>query len=78
MGVWGKNTETESPFLVCDSFIDWLQTISGTNTMYNLPVTPEAKLTDPMAFEPIHRNLTIGEPMDTVGGTPLCYVYEPW
>ncbi len=55
-----------------------MQTISGTNTMYNQPPTPEAKLTDNMGFEPLHRNLTIGVTMDTIGGTPLCYVYEPW
>ena len=60
--------------------LDWAnrQTIAGTNTMFNQPPTPEAVLTDNMGFEPLHRNLTIGETMDTVGGTPLCYVYEPW
>lgn len=60
--------------------LDWenRQTIAGTNTMFNQPPTPEAVLTDPMIFEPLHRNLTIGDTMDTVGGTPLCYVYEPW
>ncbi len=46
--------------------------------MYNSPPTPDAKLTDILGFEPIQRNLTIAETMDTVGGTPLCYVYEPW
>lgn len=46
--------------------------------MYNQPATPEAKLSDPMIFEPLNRNITIGAAMDTVGGTPLCYVYEPW
>jgi tyrosinase len=39
---------------------------------------PAAKLTDPLYFEPLHRNITIADPMDTMGGTPLCYVYEPW
>jgi tyrosinase len=46
--------------------------------MYNQPPSAEAKLTDNMGFEPINRNLTIGETMDTIGGTPLCYVYESW
>lgn len=60
--------------------LDWenRQTISGTNTMFNQPPTPEAKLDDPMRFEPLNRDITIGQAMDTVGGTPLCYVYEPW
>ncbi|OIW29032.1 Di-copper centre-containing protein [Coniochaeta ligniaria NRRL 30616] len=60
--------------------LDWenRQTISGTNTMYNQPPTPQAVLTDNMGFEPLHRNITIKAAMDTVGGTPLCYVYEPW
>jgi len=60
--------------------LDWenRQTIAGTNTMFNRPPTPDAVLTDNMGFEPLHRNLTIGETMDTVGGTPLCYVYEPY
>lgn len=46
--------------------------------MYNVPPSANAKLTDPMGFEPINRNITIGQDMDTVGGTPLCYVYAPW
>ena len=46
--------------------------------MFNSPPTPEANMSDPMYFEPLHRNLTIGDTVDTVGGTPLCYVYEPW
>ena len=54
------------------------QTISGTNTMFDRPPTPEAVLEDNMGFEPLNRNVTIGQTMDTVGGTPLCYVYEPW
>ncbi|KAK3331389.1 hypothetical protein B0H66DRAFT_465498 [Apodospora peruviana] len=60
--------------------LDWekRQTISGTGTMYNSPPSPQAVLTDIMGFEPLHRNVTIKQAMDTVGGTPLCYVYEPW
>ncbi|KAL2264061.1 hypothetical protein VTK26DRAFT_2847 [Humicola hyalothermophila] len=60
--------------------LDWenRQTISGTNTMFNRPPTPDAVLTDNMGYEPLNRNVTIGQTMDTVGGTPLCYVYEPW
>lgn len=60
--------------------LDWeaRQTIAGTLTMFNRPRTREAVLTDNMGFEPLNRNITIGETMDTVGGTPLCYVYEPW
>ncbi|ERS98528.1 hypothetical protein HMPREF1624_05312 [Sporothrix schenckii ATCC 58251] len=60
--------------------LDWAarQTIAGTNTMFNLPPTPNAVLTDNMGFEPLHRNITIQAAMDTVGGTPLCFVYEPW
>ncbi|KAK4164769.1 putative domain, di-copper centre [Cladorrhinum sp. PSN259] len=54
------------------------QTISGTNTMFNMPPSPNAVLTDNMGFEPLNRNITIKDAMDTVGGTPLCYVYEPW
>ena len=60
--------------------LDWenRQTISGTNTMFNSPPTAEAVMSDPMVFEPINRNVTIGQTIDTVGGTPLCYVYESW
>ncbi|KAL2115299.1 hypothetical protein VTJ04DRAFT_9554 [Mycothermus thermophilus] len=60
--------------------LDWenRQTISGTNTMFNRPPTPEAVPEDIMGFEPINRNVTIGQTIDTVGGTPLCYVYAPW
>lgn len=60
--------------------LDWdrRQTISGTGTMFNSPPSPVSKLTDNMGFEPLNRNVTIGQTMDTVGGTPLCYVYEPW
>jgi len=46
--------------------------------MFNQPPTPEAVKSDNMGFEPLHRNVTIGQTLDTVGGTPLCYVYEPW
>ncbi|KAK3389873.1 hypothetical protein B0H63DRAFT_105026 [Podospora didyma] len=61
--------------------LDWEKrkdAISGTGTMYNSPPSPNSKLTDNMGFEPLHRNITIAAAMDTVGGTPLCYVYEPW
>ena len=60
--------------------LDWdkRQTISGTGTMYNMPPSAVSVLTDNMGFEPLHRNITIKAAMDTVGGTPLCYVYEPW
>jgi len=60
--------------------LDWekRQTISGTNTMYNMPPSAVAVLTDNMGFEPLHRNTTIGAAMDTVGNSPFCYVYEPW
>jgi tyrosinase len=46
--------------------------------MFNRPPTPEAVPEDIMGFEPINRNVTIGQTIDTVGGTPLCYVYAPW
>ena len=46
--------------------------------MYNYPPSANAVLTDNMGFEPLNRNITIAQAMDTVGGTPLCYVYEPW
>ena len=46
--------------------------------MFNQPPTPEAKMSDPMVFEPLNKNVTIGQTVDTVAGTPLCYVYEPW
>ena len=60
--------------------LDWekRQTISGTNTMFNYPPSAVAVLTDNMGFEPLNRNTTIGKAMDTVGGTPMCYVYESW
>jgi len=60
--------------------LDWdkRQTISGTGTMFNMPPSPVSTLKDNMGFEPLNRNLTIGATMDTVGGSPLCYVYEPW
>lgn len=61
--------------------LDWEKRgkeISGTGTMFNSPPSPVSKLGDNMGFEPLHRNITIGAAMDTVGGTPLCYVYEPW
>ncbi|KAM7215209.1 tyrosinase [Rhypophila decipiens] len=60
--------------------LDWekRQTIAGTGTMYNSPPSATSKLTDNMGFEPLNRNITIGAAMDTVGGSPLCYVYEPW
>jgi len=46
--------------------------------MYNSPPTPDAVMTDIIGFEPLNRNLTIRDAIDTVGGTPHCYVYEPW
>lgn len=61
--------------------LDWEKRgkeISGTGTMFNSPPSPVSKLGDNMGFEPLNRNITIGAAMDTVGGTPLCYVYEPW
>ena len=60
--------------------LDWAnrQGIMGTNTMFNQPPTPKAVLTDPMRFEPIHRDNQIKNAIDTVGGEPLCYVYAPW
>ncbi|KAM7190489.1 hypothetical protein V8F33_009472 [Rhypophila sp. PSN 637] len=60
--------------------LDWekRQTIAGTGTMFNSPPSATSKLTDNMGFELLNRNITIGAAMDTVGGSPLCYIYEPW
>ncbi|KAK3935751.1 hypothetical protein QBC46DRAFT_421335 [Diplogelasinospora grovesii] len=58
--------------------LDWKnrQTIAGTNTMYNQPPSANATLDDIQDMAPLGGNRTLRELMDTIGGTPHCYVYE--
>ncbi|KAL1850709.1 hypothetical protein VTK73DRAFT_9633 [Phialemonium thermophilum] len=58
--------------------LDWenRQTIAGTRTMYNQPPSANATLDDVQDMAPLGGQKTLRELMDTVGGTPFCYVYE--
>ena len=44
--------------------------------MYNQPPSANATLEDIIDFKPLGGNRTLADLLDTVGGTPFCYVFE--
>ncbi|KAK4099174.1 tyrosinase-like protein [Parathielavia hyrcaniae] len=51
------------------------QGVFGTNTLLNLPPSANTTVDDPIDLGPIAGPVKIKTLMNTVGGTPLCYVY---
>ncbi|RYP10781.1 hypothetical protein DL765_007992 [Monosporascus sp. GIB2] len=58
--------------------IDWehRQNIAGTITMNNRPPSRNGTLDDVMDMAPLGGAYTLGEMLDTIGGSPFCFVYE--
>lgn len=58
--------------------LDWenRQEISGTATMNNRPPSDEQTLDDVLDMEPLGEPRPLGDLLDTVGGSPFCFVYE--
>lgn len=49
--------------------------IAGTITINNTPPSRDAVTSDPLEMGPVATDSTIGAMLDTMGGTPLCYIY---
>ncbi|KAK5630655.1 hypothetical protein RRF57_006370 [Xylaria bambusicola] len=60
------------------SQLDWAkrQTMAGTITMMNQPRSRNGTLDDVLDIKPVGGSFKFRELLDTVGGTPFCFVYE--
>ncbi|KAI4870243.1 Di-copper centre-containing protein [Hypoxylon rubiginosum] len=58
--------------------LDWeqRQTMAGTITMMNMPASRNGTLEDVLDISPVGEAHTYRELLDTVGGSPFCFVYE--
>lgn len=52
-----------------------LTDLDGTNTIFNNPPSPETTLDDLIGMGREAPLIKIGDAMNTVGGTPFCYIY---
>lgn len=52
------------------------QNVAGTRSWLSVVLAQNATLDDVMPFQPLNGRRTLRELIDTVGGTPLCYLYE--
>ena len=52
------------------------QDVAGTITMMNRPPSRNGTLEDVLDLSPVGEAHTLGEMLDTVGGSPFCFVYE--
>ena len=52
------------------------QDVAGTITMMNRPPSRNGTLEDVLDLSPVGEAHTLGEMIDTVGGSPFCFVYE--
>ncbi|KAF2026530.1 Di-copper centre-containing protein [Setomelanomma holmii] len=55
---------------------DLARTIAGTRTIRNTPPSPNATIHDPLDVGVLGEHLPIEDVLDTLGDTPLCYIYE--
>lgn len=51
------------------------QDVFGTNTFYDFIPSPNTTVEDLIDLGPLAEPIKIKDLMNTVGGTPLCYVY---
>ncbi|KAK3321711.1 hypothetical protein B0H66DRAFT_552505 [Apodospora peruviana] len=51
------------------------QNVWGTQTLFNQPPSPNTTVNDLLDISPLNTPVKIKDVMNTVGGTPLCYVY---
>ncbi|KAI0601422.1 hypothetical protein F4775DRAFT_606532 [Biscogniauxia sp. FL1348] len=58
--------------------LDWenRQNMAGTITMMNRPASRNGTLDDILDISPVGGSFTYGQLLDTVGGSPFCFVYE--
>jgi tyrosinase len=73
-----QNRQVRSPTLslFMSNPLTWRkQGVFGTNTLLNFPPSPNTTVEDPIDLSPIAGPVKIKTLMNTVGGTPLCYVY---
>jgi tyrosinase len=52
------------------------KTIEGTRTMKNSPPSANATVDDPLNIGVLGEHLPIKDVFDTLGNSPLCYIYE--
>ncbi|KAH6658162.1 hypothetical protein BKA67DRAFT_689345 [Truncatella angustata] len=58
--------------------LDWenRQNIGGTRAWAGIPLFQNGTLDDVLLFQPLNAKRTLRELIDTLGGSPFCYVYE--
>jgi tyrosinase len=58
--------------------LDWenRQNIAGTRSWSSVPLAQNATLDDVLLFEPLNRKRPLRQLLNTLGGTPFCFVYE--
>ncbi|KAI5859643.1 Di-copper centre-containing protein [Durotheca rogersii] len=58
--------------------LDWenRQTMAGTITMMDMPPSRNGTLDDVLDIKPVGGSYTFRQLLDTVGGSPFCFVYE--
>ncbi|KAI2604552.1 Di-copper centre-containing protein [Hypoxylon fragiforme] len=58
--------------------LDWeqRQTMAGTITMMDRPASRNGTLEDVLDIAPVGESYRFGQLLDTVGGSPFCFVYE--
>ncbi|RYP66618.1 hypothetical protein DL771_007687 [Monosporascus sp. 5C6A] len=75
---WGLSVHGGGHFIIAgDPGSDfYFSNVAGTLTMLNMPPSRNGTLDDVVDLAPIDGAYTLGEMLDTVGGSPFCFVYE--
>ncbi|RYP73355.1 hypothetical protein DL770_007805 [Monosporascus sp. CRB-9-2] len=75
---WGFSVHGGGHFIIAgDPGSDfYFSDVAGTLTMMNRPPSRNGTLDDVLDLEPLGEAYTLGEMLDTVGGSPFCFVYE--
>jgi tyrosinase len=60
---------------IVDVFLLRVQTVFGTETFLNLPPSPNVTLDTVIDLSPVAPPVPIRDLMNTIGGSPLCYIY---
>ncbi|RYP70720.1 hypothetical protein DL769_004870 [Monosporascus sp. CRB-8-3] len=75
---WGMSVHGGGHFIISgDPGSDfYFSNIAGTITMMNRPPSRNGTLDDVLDMEPLGGAYTLGEMLDTLGGSPFCFIYE--